>query len=89
MSLSFLRHAMTHKAALMAVATVMSIVLASFGIAIPHVSHEIVTGVLPVLTGYFGVTTDEAAFIDGFIAALEGEDADTANAPATAPPVSV
>ena len=86
--MSFLRYAVTHKAALFAAATVLSMVLASFGITIPKVDPAIVSGVLAVLTGYFGVTSDEAAFIDGFIAALESVDADADNAPATAPPVS-
>jgi hypothetical protein len=70
--LDFLSYATTHKAAVTAAITLALMALASFGVVIPHVPHELVTAIGLILTGFFGVSTDEAAYIEGVIDGLDG-----------------
>ena len=81
--LAYLKYATTHRAAVTAALTVLSIALAHLGVAVPHVPHELVTALLAILTGYFGVTTDEAAYIEGWLDAVD-DAASTAATDATA-----
>lgn len=66
-----LRQYAMNKTFMLALATVLSIVLAAFGIVVPHVPAEYVTAALAILTGLKAVSAEEAAYFDGLFDAID------------------
>lgn len=62
---------LTHKAFLAAGLTVVVEVAAHFGYRVPVIPQTLVDVALTALTGFFGVSTDNAAYVQGFVEALE------------------
>jgi hypothetical protein len=61
---------------MLAGATVVSIVLAAFGIEVPHIEGTGVSLVLAVATGLHAVTAEEAAYFQGLFDQIAHNDAD-------------
>lgn len=81
-----LKSVLSHKAFLAAGLTVVVELAAHYGYRVPHLPQTLVDVALTVLTGYFGVSTDNAAYVKGFLEALDhAEQSATVDQPAAAP----